>query len=47
LLSELATIVRNTCHTPYAGTGTPTFDVVTSCNPKQKPALELIRQINM
>jgi transposase len=47
LLAELATIVRNTCRTPHAGTDTHTFDVVTSPNPKQKRALELIQQINV
>jgi transposase len=47
LLVELATIVRNTCRTPHAGTDAPTFDVLTSLNPKQKRALELIQQINV
>ena len=47
LLAELATIVRNTCRTPHAGTDAPTFAVVTSHNPKQKRALELIQQINV
>ena len=47
LLTELTTIVRNTCRTPYAGTDTATFDVVTSANPKQKRALELIQRINV
>ena len=47
LLAELATIVRNTCRTPHAGTDASTFDVLTSPNPKQKRALELIQQINV
>ena len=47
LLDELATIVRNTCRTPHAGTNAATFDVVTSPNPKQKRALDLIQQINV
>ncbi|MEK9139780.1 MAG: IS1634 family transposase, partial [Nitrospirota bacterium] len=47
LLAELATIVRNTCRTPHAGTDAPTFAVLTSPNPKQKRALELIQQINV
>ena len=47
LLAELTTIVRNTCRTPHAGTDAPTFNVVTSPNPKQKRALELIQQINV
>ncbi len=47
LLGELATIVRNTCHTPHAGPDAPTFPVLTSPNPKQKRALELIQQIRL
>ena len=47
LLDELATIVRNTCRTPHARTGAPTFDLTTRANPKQKRALELIQQINV
>ncbi len=47
LLGELATIVRNTCRTPHAGPDAPTFPVLTSPNPKQKRALELIQQIRL
>jgi len=47
LLTELSTIVRNTCRTPQAGPAAPTFEVVTTPNPKQKRALELIQQIQM
>lgn len=47
LRAELATIVRNTCRTPHAGTDAPTFNIVTSANPKQKRALQLIQQINV
>ncbi len=47
LLGELATIVRNTCRTPHAGPDAPTFTVLTSPNPKQKRALELIQQIRL
>ena len=47
LMAELATIVSNTCRTPHAGTDTSTFEVITSPNPKQKRALELIQQINV
>jgi hypothetical protein len=36
LLAELATIVRNTCHTPKAGADAPTFEVLTTPNPKQQ-----------
>jgi transposase len=45
LLTELATIVRNTCRTPLAGPDAPTFEVVTNPNPKQTRALDLIQQI--
>ena len=45
LLSELSTIVRNTCRTPGAGEQAPTFSVTTLANPKQQRAFELIRQI--
>jgi transposase len=47
LLAELATIVRDTCRTPGAGPDTPTFNVVTTPNEKQKRALELIQQIHL
>ena len=47
LLGELATIVRNTCRTPHAGPDAPIFTVLTSPNPKQKRALELIQQIRL
>jgi hypothetical protein len=47
LLAELATIVRNTCRTPHAEPEAPTFEVITTANPKQKRALELIQQMQM
>jgi len=47
LMAELATIVRNTCRTPSAGPDTPTFDLLTTINAKQKRALELIEQIRL
>ena len=47
LLGEFATIVRNTCRTPNAGPEVPTFAVITSPNPKQARALELLQQIKM
>jgi hypothetical protein len=37
--------VRNTCRTPAAGPQAPTFDVVTTPNPTQRHALDLIKQI--
>ncbi|MDP1861114.1 MAG: hypothetical protein Q8K82_20740 [Gemmatimonadaceae bacterium] len=45
LLADLATIVRNTCRTPSAGTEAPTFDVVTTPTATQHRAFALIRQI--
>jgi hypothetical protein len=47
LLDELATIVRNTCRTPRAGPDAPSFEILTTPNPKQKRALELIEQIRL
>ncbi len=47
LLAELATIVRNTCRTPNAGPAAPTFEVITTANPQQKRALDLIQQIHL
>jgi Transposase DDE domain len=47
LLAELATIVRNTCRTPNAGDGAPTFDLLTTPNPKQQRAFELIQKIRV
>ena len=47
LLAELATIVRNTCRTPNAGADAPTFDLLTTPNPKQQRALELIQNIRV
>jgi transposase len=45
LMAELATIVRNTCRTPQAAASAPSFAVLTTPNPKQKRALELVQQI--
>jgi transposase len=47
LMAELATIVRNTCRTPQAAPGAPTFEVTTSPNAKQQRALELLRLIKV
>ena len=47
LLAELATLVRNTCHTPKAGADAPTFQVLTTPNPKQQRAFELLQQIRV
>jgi transposase len=45
LMAELGKIVRNTCRTPGAETGAPTFDIVTTPNATQRHALDLIKQI--
>jgi DDE family transposase len=45
LMAQLGSIVRNTCRTPAAGPDAPTFDIVTTPNPTQRHALDLIKQI--
>ena len=47
LLAELATIVRNTCRTPNAADDAPTFDLLTTPNPMQQRAFELIQKIRV
>src|SRR5437870_3362486 len=47
LMTELATIVRNTCRTPNAGPNAPTFEVLNTPNAKQQRAIELLRQIRL
>ena len=47
LLDELGTIVRSTCRTHHPGPKAPTFHIVTTPNPKQKRALELLQQIQL
>jgi transposase len=47
LLADLATVVRNTCRTPTAGDQAPTFQIVTTPNPPQRRALELIERIHL
>jgi hypothetical protein len=47
LLAELATIVRNTCRTPNAGTDAPIFDLLTTPNAKQQRAFELLQKITV
>ncbi len=44
LLDELATITQNTCRAAI-GHGAPTFQVLTTPNPKQRQALELVDAI--
>ena len=47
LMAELATLVRNTCRTPHAGSDAPTFEVLTTPNSKQQRAFELLQQITL
>lgn len=47
LMEELSTMVRNTCCTPHTGPDGHTFEVVTTANPKQRRALELVQQIQV
>jgi transposase len=47
LLADLGTIVRNTCRTPQAESGAPTFEVITTANAKQRRAFELLQQMQM
>lgn len=47
LLAELATIVRNTCRTRNAGADAPTFELLTTPNPKQQRAFELVQKIRV
>jgi len=45
LLNTLSTIVRNACRAPGSGHDEPTFNVVTTSNPNQQRAYELLRSI--
>ena len=47
LMAELATIVRNTCRTPNAGSDAPTFEVTTTAEPRQQRALALVQAIQL
>ena len=47
LMKSLATIVRNTCQTPGVGKNAPTFNIVTTANPTQQRALDLVRAISL
>ena len=47
LLDELSTIVRNTCRTRGRGDEAAHFEMVTTPNPKQARALELLHAITM
>ena len=45
LMAEMATLVRNTCRTPSAGSDAPTFEVLTTATAHQQRALALIQAI--
>ena len=47
LMADLATLVRNTCRSPHAGDDAPTFELLTTPNPNQQRALELIQQLRV
>ena len=47
LQQELANIVRNTCRAPKAGNHAPTFEVITTPNPKQTRAFQLLNTIRL
>ena len=47
LMAELATIVRNTCQTRGSSDDAPTFEIVTTANPEQARAIELLKTITL
>jgi len=47
LMAELASIVQNTCRMQKGVEGTPTFELITTPDDKQKRALDLIAEIKM
>ena len=47
LMGALSTIVRNTCRAPNGAEEAATFEITTTPNPAQNPALELIGQIKL
>ena len=47
LLAELATVVRNTCRTRGSGDDALSFEIVTTANPKQARAIELLQTITL
>jgi hypothetical protein len=47
LLEELGTVVRNTCRTRSSGDDAPRFEIVTTANPKQARAIELLHTITL
>ena len=47
LMAELSTIARNTCRTRGSGDNVPSFEIVTTANPKQAKAIELLKTITV
>ena len=47
LLDELSTIVRNTCRTRGSDDDAPSFEIVTTANPKQARAMQLLQTITL
>jgi transposase len=47
LLDELATIVRNTCRSRASGMEARSFEIVTTANPKQAHAMQLLQSITL
>jgi hypothetical protein len=47
LLAALATIVRSTCRSRNAGADAPTFELLTTPNPRQQRAFELVQKIRV
>ena len=47
LMDELGTVVRNTCRTRGSGDDAPSFEIVTTPNPKQAHAIKLLQTITL
>ncbi|MDQ3260916.1 MAG: transposase, partial [Pseudomonadota bacterium] len=47
LMDELGTVVRNTCRTRGSGNDAPSFEIVTTPNPKQAHAIKLLQTITL
>jgi hypothetical protein len=47
LLDELSTVVRNTCRSRASGVEARSFEIVTSANPKQVHAMQLLQTITL
>ena len=47
LLDELSTVVRNTCRARTSGVDARSFEIVTTANPKQAHAMQLLQTITL